>query len=77
MSCGREAHLFLAHSSHRQREGHALEAHLTATAKLAQIFANKFGAGDPGHLAAPWRDLGKFSPEFQKYIASPGPPHTA
>lgn len=31
-------------------------------------FADRFGAGDLGELAGRWHDLGKFAPQFQRYL---------
>ena len=47
---------------------HGLDEHLRAVGRLAESFANKFGAGDWGRLAGLWHDLGKFQPAFQSYI---------
>ncbi|MDO8445418.1 MAG: CRISPR-associated endonuclease Cas3'' [Deltaproteobacteria bacterium] len=47
---------------------HLLDEHLRETAKLAERFAAEFGCGEWGRLAGLWHDLGKYSPEFQRYI---------
>lgn len=49
-------------------EPHDLEAHLKAVADLAASFAEGFGNSDWARLAGLWHDLGKYKPEFQKYI---------
>jgi len=45
-----------------------LEAHLKQVAELARGFAAEFGSGEWGYLAGLWHDLGKYSPDFQRYI---------
>ena len=47
---------------------HSLEEHLHSVAALAESFAATFGAGDWAKLAGLWHDLGKYRPEFQRYI---------
>ena len=47
---------------------HELEEHLAGTAQLATTFAAEFGCGQWGRLVGLWHDLGKFSPDFQRYI---------
>ena len=47
---------------------HGLDEHLRTVGRLAEGFADKFGAGDWGRLAGLWHDLGKFQPAFQSYI---------
>ncbi len=47
---------------------HELKAHLSKVANLAKGFANKFKAGELGYYAGLWHDLGKYNPEFQKYL---------
>lgn len=51
-----------------------LEDHLTQVAERSRSFAEEFGAGEWGHLAGLWHDLGKYSKEFQKYLSSSGDP---
>ena len=48
---------------------HDLEEHLHAVGNLAADFALNFGASDWGRLAGLWHDLGKYSSDFQSYIA--------
>ena len=61
-----------AHSKEEapRSEWHTLRAHLEAVAKLASSFAAKWGAGDWGHYAGLWHDLGKFCEEFQAMITA-------
>lgn len=47
---------------------HSLEEHCRSVAKLASDFANPFGGSDWACLAGLWHDLGKFLPEWQRYI---------
>lgn len=49
---------------------HDLAEHLDGVAKLAGEFASPFAASEWGWLAGLWHDLGKYQPEFQKYIRS-------
>jgi CRISPR-associated endonuclease/helicase Cas3 len=57
-----------AHSKNQRGERHSLVAHLEATAKLTQEFASAFGAGDLGWWLGLWHDVGKFAPEWQRYL---------
>lgn len=47
---------------------HDLVEHLVRTAELAEKHGAKFGAGELARLAGLWHDLGKFHPDFQKYL---------
>ncbi len=49
---------------------HYLDDHLRAVAEQAREFAEVFGAGELAYLAGLWHDLGKFNPEFQKYLVA-------
>lgn len=72
--------------AHTPRKGtkdwHNLECHLKAVAEKARGFAEKFGAGPLGYWAGLLHDIGKYNPEFQKYLEQAhqgkklkGPPH--
>ena len=50
-------------------EVHDLEDHLLGVARLAHNFADTFSGGEWAALAGIWHDLGKYSAEFQRYIA--------
>ncbi|HPS58028.1 MAG TPA: CRISPR-associated endonuclease Cas3'' [Spirochaetota bacterium] len=47
---------------------HLLTEHLAETARLSGEFAQVFGNSDWAELAGYWHDLGKYLPEWQKYI---------
>ena len=47
---------------------HPLEAHLLSVSSIAGEFATVFASAEWGRLAGLWHDLGKYQPEFQKYI---------
>ncbi len=51
---------------------HLLRDHLERTADLAANFAASFGCAGWGRLAGLWHDLGKYSPDFQRYIRAAG-----
>lgn len=57
----------LAHLDELGR-AHLLIDHLRAVARLAEGFADAFGAGSCGYLAGLWHDFGKYGPEFQNRI---------
>lgn len=63
--------MYLAHSPNIRGEDHFLRDHLSAVARTAKRFAEKFGAGDLAYWVGLWHDLGKFHTDFQKYIADP------
>lgn len=48
---------------------HHLDEHAHGVAELAAVFAEAFGAGDWAMVAGHWHDLGKYHPEFRRYIA--------
>jgi CRISPR-associated endonuclease/helicase Cas3 len=47
---------------------HDLKEHLTDVAEGTARFADKLGAGQLGHYAGLWHDVGKYNPEFQQYL---------
>jgi CRISPR-associated endonuclease/helicase Cas3 len=49
-----------------------LDDHLNHVADAAAKFASSFHAADWARLAGLWHDLGKYSPEFQSYLAAAG-----
>lgn len=49
-------------------EEHSLQEHLYKTAQLSAEYAKSFGSSDWAELSGYWHDLGKFLPEWQKYI---------
>lgn len=57
-----------AHTPNSYGRWHDLKEHLESVARLAQCFAEPFGAGDWGYVVGLWHDLGKFSREFQDYL---------
>src|SRR5438105_1827388 len=58
-----------AHSLNLARKRHDLVAHLDGVAALAREYAGKFGAAEAGYWSGLWHDLGKFHPDFQRYLA--------
>ena len=76
----------IAHTKNRLGHTHDLVTHLRATSKLAADFAAPFGAEEIARLLGLWHDLGKFHPEFQRYLEAydsgqrwigPSPDHKA
>ena len=63
---------FYAHSLQGKpcSEWQPLETHLKNVAEMACSFAEAFGAGHWGYLIGLWHDVGKYSEDFQKKIAS-------
>lgn len=60
---------FNAHTpSKATNDWHELKQHLGKVANLAKGFADKFQAGKLGYYAGLWHDLGKYNPDFQKYL---------
>jgi len=63
---------FIAHVKLKEdgnwKEPHLLKDHLDAVAKLAGKFAEEFGNKDWTELAGYLHDLGKFHPDWQKYL---------
>ena len=69
---------FHAHSANEMRHSHGLIEHLRAVAETARDFSQAFGGEDAAYYAGLWHDVGKFDPEFQKYLSgerSRGPDH--
>jgi len=63
----------LAHVKQRNDgtwDQHPLEEHLRSVSNLAGDSAAVFASAPWGRLAGLWHDLGKYQPEFQKYIRS-------
>ncbi|MBW4518131.1 MAG: CRISPR-associated helicase Cas3' [Scytolyngbya sp. HA4215-MV1] len=61
---------FAAHTppENQPNQWHPLKAHLGKVANRARRFADKFQAGELGYFAGLWHDLGKYNPNFQKYL---------
>jgi CRISPR-associated endonuclease/helicase Cas3 len=51
---------------------HTLKDHLQAVARLASGFASKWDAGDWGHYAGLWHDLGKYALDWQEFLRMAG-----
>lgn len=69
---GSRTNTYLAHARPRPNgsfDVHEVEQHLRDVADLAAEFAAPFGSSDWAQLAGLWHDLGKYHPEFQRYIA--------
>ncbi len=59
---------YYAHTPGETGVWHDLVGHLQRTAVRAQSNGSKFGAGELSKLSALWHDIGKFNPDFQKYL---------
>ncbi len=57
-----------AHSRNSAGQRQELAQHLEAVAELAAEFCSSFGARQVGYLLGQWHDLGKFHPDFQRYL---------
>ena len=71
---------FYAHSADDSGNMHDLVEHLRAVAEMAREFSKPFGGGDFAYYAGLWHDIGKFDPEFQRYLSGErhrGPDHKA
>ena len=69
---------FYAHSANDEGAWHGLADHLLAVAQIAGGFCEAFASRDPAYYAGLWHDVGKFDPEFQRYLAGKrkhGPDH--
>ena len=62
-----------AHSANDEGQRHGLVEHLWAVAELAREFSSPFGGGETAYYAGLWHDLGKFDPEFQRYLSGSRP----
>ena len=60
--------LFCAHTPVGGGSWHDLLSHLKRTSDLAYKNGDKFQAGELARLAGLWHDIGKFNPEFQRYL---------
>ena len=69
----------IAHSENEDGQAHDLVSHLSGVSELAFGFARKFGGHHLAKRLGLWHDLGKFHPDWQKYVlANPsggGPDH--
>lgn len=63
---------YFAHSENGNNEKHDLSKHLHQTAKLAESFACKESYKTIFKVAGLLHDLGKYQPDFQKYLANGG-----
>ncbi len=60
---------FYAHTPAKDSDKwHPLQAHLEKVADRAEQLATKFEAGKIAYYAGLWHDLGKYNPDFQKYL---------
>ena len=69
---------FFAHSANENYHRHNLVDHLQAVAEIARDFAKPFGGEVAAYYAGLWHDIGKFDPEFQRYLSGDrnrGPDH--
>ena len=69
---------FYAHSANENGVCHGLADHLIAVAEIAGSFCEPFDSYDAGYYAGLWHDVGKFNPEFQRYLSGAlksGPDH--
>lgn len=65
---------YLAHTKPGLTRGYwqPLRDHLEQVAKMAGEFGSAFLARDWAYLAGLWHDLGKYSCDFQDYLAASG-----
>ena len=59
---------FHAHSANEDGIRHGLVDHLIEVAKISGEFCMSFDSHDLGYYAGLWHDLGKFNPEFNRYL---------
>lgn len=60
--------VYRAHTPNEAGAWHSLQEHLLQVARIAAGFARRFEAEDLAYLAGLIHDLGKYSPEFQRYL---------
>jgi CRISPR-associated endonuclease/helicase Cas3 len=61
--------VFYAHTPPKDSDTwHELKAHLSKVADRAEKLADKFEAGKIAYYGGLWHDLGKYNPDFQKYL---------
>lgn len=68
----------IAHSANEEGRTHGLAEHLLAVAEMVREFSKPFGGDEAAYYAGLWHDIGKFDPEFQRYLSgdrSCGPDH--
>ncbi len=68
----------IAHSANEEGRTHGLVEHLLAVADMAREFSKPFGGDEAAYYAGLWHDIGKFDPEFQRYLSGDrrrGPDH--
>jgi hypothetical protein len=58
-----------AHSPNARGAWHDLVEHLRRVARLTADFAEPLGAREAGYWVGLWHDVGKFDPEWQRYLA--------
>lgn len=59
---------YIAHTRNDQGERHALVTHLQSVSDLAADFATPLHAPELARCLGLWHDLGKFHPDFQRYL---------
>ncbi|MPZ22824.1 MAG: CRISPR-associated endonuclease Cas3'' [Dehalococcoidia bacterium] len=59
---------YYAHSKNESGVRHLLADHLRAVAELTAEFAKPLGAEQAGYYLGLWHDIGKFDPEWQRYL---------
>ena len=57
-----------AHTPDKNKKWHGFGEHVREVARLAKLYASKFGAGEPAYVAGLLHDAGKVHPEFQTYL---------
>ena len=64
---------FYAHSANDKGQWHLLVEHLRAVAETAGKFCEPVATKEVAYYAGLWHDLGKFNPEFQRYLSGDRP----